>query len=1761
MINGQTLFKYFLLPILLVSGLSIGDASAFSKVEPLSATVDNGPVLELMDDVTVCSGSAILLADIPFIETTGVPVDFTFHLNTPVSPTNEIITENLVITSNDTVYVAADDGTCITVLEVPIEFVLSPILVTNDVITICSGEEVELSTLNIEDIENTQMDITFHTSNNPSSGNIISDLTINPTISTTVYAYSQLGSCEYVLPIPINVTPTPNLFITAEPVVCTGQDLNLNTLLLSDLSNTGAPITVHSALPGTAANDITNTIVNYTGTTTIYAIAQSGNCLTELPITVTVTSSLYAGEDNQGQGCENSGAYDLNNLVTPNSNSGVFMPIGSIPYFDPVTNIFDTDASPAGIYNFEYVVAGEGACLADMATLELEIIDQTSAGADNFREICEGISGPVTMGQFLNGATSSNGNWRQLTGPPIDVSDPNNVDFSLIPADTLIFQYVINEPAECDADTSIITIDVTPAPVLDGTQSRCSDDLNSYTFAFWTEYTNVTVDFGTIMQVGDELQVQNIPITQAINITLVNEKNCSNTIHVNPPECDCAFVPLPLSINSVSVCIGQPVPALNVSLPLGVGANWYDEPVDGELLFANGTAYNPSLTAVGNYTYFVEVYSLADNSCINESRIPVYLDIFDYPPAFPIDAFGCKSDNIVIFDFDDVSNTLDPTGTTQYEFYLSESDAMNNLNPLPEEFEVDESNLSGLFATIEYGGGCQTVVPVELQISPNPNVTFGTDDISCEDVTGGVFVINNDQTQDVSFSYNYQDFTSELEIVGLFGGNAYLQAQNEFGCIVDEWVAVQVQTGFTIVSQSNECDGNGTPSDATDDFQVWSFLLESTTGSTEFEITNSTTGASYGIHQFGQIAEVQIPVDGSWYILEFIDQLDPLCSENVTLGSLETCSTQCGITNIDILDIRCDDNLTPENPFDDKFYLDVDVFSVNASNSWILDGPLQFAGTYIDVQTVGPFDIVDHSGVLIFQDNLSSDCFYELTFDVPEACSNACDVGLVEFTPTACDDAFTGPISGDDIYNVAFIFENINIGKTEYFIELEGDTLGPFIYDELVEIQGIVAPTNDLTIIVFDGENQICFDDFTVALTPCSECVESTTILTETLNLNCDSDPEIPELELSLSGQAEWFDLSNNTSISTELTPGIDQLGVFEVVINHDNLCVSSDTLEVIQENIIPEAEAGLELIVNCFDTIVTLQGTTTHPSDILYEWYDSNNVLVSSNDTGDYSTSQEGVYYLSVTDTLRKCVSDFSEVEIIRNDVVPDFSVDIFPSDTLTCYSEEIEINSIEDISGHDISWIVDNNEIDQDSLIVDAIGLYSMEVMDLNNGCVQSVDFEIYKNADYPLIDIAFPDTLNCINEMIQIDGSLSSIEPSITNQWYSENFVNMSGEEDLTIEVDRGGTYYLELSNSLNGCVEVDSIVIIQDQAVPVIEAGLDDYIKCFEDDYQLNGEMIVGLQDYSVSWESLESNNLSDTGILNPIVRDTGTYYLEVINNINYCVSRDTIQLVEDPYLINSIDVFSDDPLCFLDENGIIIVQDVETIGTNVQYYFNGQLSPDENMLDGQVGGEFEIEVINEEGCSYDTLITLIDPYVLTLDLNTELEETINLGDSLDIIATTNILSENIASVDWTNAESHTNPNELTTSIHPYSKTTYEILVTDDNGCVISNSLTVFVTEEVYLYFPNIFSLSADSENAEFMILGDRQVEAITLFEIYDRWGNKVFHAENFRPGEPGSGWDGRYQGAEAASGVYIYRVEATLKNGKQKFYVGDVTLVK
>jgi gliding motility-associated-like protein len=121
-------------------------------------------------------------------------------------------------------------------------------------------------------------------------------------------------------------------------------------------------------------------------------------------------------------------------------------------------------------------------------------------------------------------------------------------------------------------------------------------------------------------------------------------------------------------------------------------------------------------------------------------------------------------------------------------------------------------------------------------------------------------------------------------------------------------------------------------------------------------------------------------------------------------------------------------------------------------------------------------------------------------------------------------------------------------------------------------------------------------------------------------------------------------------------------------------------------------------------------------------------------------------------------------------------------------------------------------------------------------------------------------------------------------------------------------------------------------------------------------------------------------------------------------------------------------------------------------------------------------------------------------------------------------------------------------------NPENTTTYSVTVTNDDGCVGTDKVTVTVIVTNDVFIPDAFSPNGDSQNDVLYVRGNTIKEL--YFAVFDRWGNKVFETTN-----KGSGWDGTYRGGNAEEGVYVYYLKATIVNGNLISKKGDVTLVR
>ena len=82
------------------------------------------------------------------------------------------------------------------------------------------------------------------------------------------------------------------------------------------------------------------------------------------------------------------------------------------------------------------------------------------------------------------------------------------------------------------------------------------------------------------------------------------------------------------------------------------------------------------------------------------------------------------------------------------------------------------------------------------------------------------------------------------------------------------------------------------------------------------------------------------------------------------------------------------------------------------------------------------------------------------------------------------------------------------------------------------------------------------------------------------------------------------------------------------------------------------------------------------------------------------------------------------------------------------------------------------------------------------------------------------------------------------------------------------------------------------------------------------------------------------------------------------------------------------------------------------------------------------------------------------------------------------------------------------------------------------------MTVTVIGKTVLLLPTGFSPNGDGVNDLFGIIKYLNIEKLNRFDIYDRWGEKVFTTQDIN-----AKWDGTYNGEKLPIGAFVWYVNA------------------
>ena len=377
--------------------------------------------------------------------------------------------------------------------------------------------------------------------------------------------------------------------------------------------------------------------------------------------------------------------------------------------------------------------------------------------------------------------------------------------------------------------------------------------------------------------------------------------------------------------------------------------------------------------------------------------------------------------------------------------------------------------------------------------------------------------------------------------------------------------------------------------------------------------------------------------------------------------------------------------------------------------------------------------------------------------------------------------------------------------------------------------------------------------------------------------------------------------------------------------------------------------------------------------------------------------------------------------------------------------------------------------------------------------NGCSDTASISLTP-LETPML--AYDDTVICYG-----DSATLHVSGANSYQWFPS-----SGLSQTTIPnpifYGNVSSNYIITGTSANGCTATVPMQIIV-QPLPIANAGPDTII-CLGDTIQLYG-------GGGIYFEWTPSLFLNSNSIFNPIVIPTEniTYTLSVSDNFG-CKNRDDLEItLYKPFVINAVPDIS---IC---ENSTIQlgVEGGYTYVWSPPYGLDNIYSPYPYCTSIQNTTYIVSSYDGQCFSSSDTVIVNVIPPPV-IDAGADIVAA--AGETIQLNAYTNA-----SDYYWTPGSQLSCTNCLDPFIQNLNYTElYYFIAIDSSGCRAEDSIYVrMICTDDAIFIPNTFTPNGDQKNDVFRIRS-YGMSHISLFRVYNRWGELIFETSNIN-----EGWDG------------------------------------
>lgn len=394
----------------------------------------------------------------------------------------------------------------------------------------------------------------------------------------------------------------------------------------------------------------------------------------------------------------------------------------------------------------------------------------------------------------------------------------------------------------------------------------------------------------------------------------------------------------------------------------------------------------------------------------------------------------------------------------------------------------------------------------------------------------------------------------------------------------------------------------------------------------------------------------------------------------------------------------------------------------------------------------------------------------------------------------------------------------------------------------------------------------------------------------------------------------QWTTSDGTISSSSDIADiNVSSGGTYTLeVMDNTNFCTNTQSIQVNENFSTPEIHVSTPNTtqLNCINNSVTLSGGS-NDAGATYIWTGPGAIVNGTTTAPIVNTA--GTYTLQVTGS-NGCIAT-ADVLVEENYSVPAGTSITAPAD-ITCANSMISLQANSTTPGTTYLWSASNggnilpgNE-DKKEPLVNAAGTYTVTVTHPSTGCSTILSTDVATDLTPPDVSFpAIPEQITCDRNTVTISGTTSISNPSYL--WSTADGSITSNYTTQNITVSQPGTYTLQITNNDNGCTNVNSISVTQDENVPDLSLNIHGDITCTDPIIALSGTSLT--PNVTPLWTTSNGNftTSSNTGSFSVNVDRAGTYNLSITDNTTGCISTLSTKVNYDtasPVIIN----FDDSP---------------------------------------------------------------------------------------------------------------------------------------------------------------------------------------------------------------------------------------------------------